>query len=274
MLNGGNGNLTISYTGMRSIRDMARRGRLIAAIREARALARVRGQRPGDVVRDQILRPLIPDGALRLARRMRGRKPAPIWERSVSAIRPEFARAMQLEETERARREDENTVERMPADEYRLHVLASGGDALDTYHAMRAWYRLETRTPTTDVRVIEFCVSLPGSQYLRHGHDRLLVRRSMRGLVPDSILQRRTRGAQAADWPLWFDRMRPDIVAELNRIEQNETARRLLDVERMRSLVERWPSRFGLEHVGDYDLLLMRGVMMGRFIRWFEEKWS
>jgi asparagine synthase (glutamine-hydrolysing) len=274
MLNGGNGNLTISYTGMRSIRDMARAGRFPSALREARALAAVRGHRPGNVIRDQVVQPLIPVWVLEAVRRMRGRTLPPIWQANRSAIRPEFARDMHVAETLKRRRLDGASLDRLRAAEYRLHILASGGDGLDGFHCMRSWYPIETRTPTTDVRVIEFCTALPGSQYLRDGNDRLLVRRGMRGRVPDSILQRRTRGSQAADWSVWFGRMRSGIVEELDRIEHNETARRVLDVNRMKELVVHWPARFGPEHIGDYDLLLLRGIMMGRFIRWFEERWS
>jgi asparagine synthase (glutamine-hydrolysing) len=274
MLNGGNGNVTISYTGMRSIRDMARSGRLLAAVREARALAGARGHRPRDVIRDQIVQPLIPASVIAMVRRFRSWTPKPIAESSRSAIRPDFARAMGLDETAWRRRQDDASLERMSATAYRLQILASGGDGLDAFHCMRAWHPVETRTPTTDVRVIEFCMAVPGSQYLRNGHDRLLVRRGMRGRVPDSILERTTRGAQAADWPLWMDRMRPAIVDELARIEQNETARQILDVGRMRELVAHWPARFGPEHAADYNLLLLRGIMMGRFIRWFETRSS
>jgi hypothetical protein len=42
----------------------------------------------------------------------------------------------------------------------------------------------------------------------------------------------------------------------------------------MRSLVERWPEQFGRRQEKEYYLLLLRGVMMGRFIRWFEETYA
>jgi hypothetical protein len=40
----------------------------------------------------------------------------------------------------------------------------------------------------------------------------------------------------------------------------------------MRELVDRWPAPFRLEHRQDYDHYLLRGILMGRFLRWFESR--
>jgi hypothetical protein len=42
----------------------------------------------------------------------------------------------------------------------------------------------------------------------------------------------------------------------------------------MQGLLDRWPDRLTLAHEKDYLLLLMRGVTMGRFIRWFESTYA
>lgn len=57
------------------------------------------------------------------------------------------------------------------------------------------------RDPSRDKRVIEFCLSLPSEQYVNNGEERHIIRRAMRGIVPDKILDnRRRRGLQSADW--------------------------------------------------------------------------
>jgi hypothetical protein len=65
--------------------------------------------------------------------------------------------------------------------------------------------------------------------------------------------------------------MRPGFAAEIERLEQSERARRCLDVPRLRRAVENWPDRLGSEHLLEYNLVLLRAVMLGRFMRWFEE---
>lgn len=70
---------------------------------------------------------------------------------------------------------------------------------------------LVRRDPTRDKRIIEFCMSLPGEQYVRNGRERYLIRRAMNGILPDPIRTNTTvRGKQSADWiqrlsPVWTE---------------------------------------------------------------------
>ncbi|MGD8277992.1 MAG: asparagine synthase-related protein [Gemmatimonadota bacterium] len=270
LLSGQKGNATISYTGLRSLRDMARAGQWAPVLRELRAVARRTGQDTRAVVRQQILLAFAPRGLLRAWARLKRTPAEPVWESRFSAIRPEFARTMRVEERLAEQGSDDLSTSRLDGLGYRAAVL-SAGDALDWTHAARAWFGVETRDPTSDRRVVEFCLGIPGSQYLRDGRGRMLVRRSMRGLVPDTVLERDSRGAQASDWSEWLPAMRPGLERDMARIEQSETARRCIDVPRLRSLLAHWPETLRVEHMGDYNHRLLRGVMMGRFITWFEE---
>jgi hypothetical protein len=96
----------------------------------------------------------------------------------------------------------------------------------------------------------------------------------MRGRVTDAVLDRRTYGAQGADWMDWLHLLRPRIVETLADLERSETARTFLDLPMLHTLVDRWPNRFGPEHEGAYKLRLLRGIMMGRFLRWFERTYG
>ena len=56
------------------------------------------------------------------------------------------------------------------------------------------------RDPTNDLRVIQFCQSVPEKQYVQNGQDRSLIRRSMKGYLPDKVrLNQKTRGIQGTD---------------------------------------------------------------------------
>ena len=55
------------------------------------------------------------------------------------------------------------------------------------------------RDPTRDKRIIEFCISLPISQYIKKGEDRRLVRIYLADLVPGHILTYNRKGKQSAD---------------------------------------------------------------------------
>ncbi|GAE94772.1 asparagine synthetase [Gracilibacillus boraciitolerans JCM 21714] len=70
-------------------------------------------------------------------------------------------------------------------------------------------YGMWDRDPTNDLRVIQFCLSLPDDQFVNNGLDRALIRNATKGYLPDKIrLNQRVRGIQAADWlyrmqPVW-----------------------------------------------------------------------
>lgn len=59
-----------------------------------------------------------------------------------------------------------------------------------------AFYRsmgAQARYPFWDRQVVEFCLGLPAREKLSRGWSRLVLRRAMAGVVPDSILQRRDK---------------------------------------------------------------------------------
>ncbi len=125
-----------------------------------------------------------------------------------------------------------------------------------------------------DQRVVEYCFSIPGSQYLRNGVTRWLIRRAMEGRLPDQVRNRTTFGAQSSDWTEWLPGMRDLFESELDQMDRSATARHCIDLARLRTLIDRWPGRLGPEHHKEYLLLLPRGLMMGRFIRWFETNYG
>ncbi|MGI8843004.1 MAG: asparagine synthase-related protein [Gemmatimonadaceae bacterium] len=274
LLAGHKGNATISHTGDRSLRDSAARGQWGRVWREVHAIARATGQGRRNVFERQVVMPLVPS-FLSAARRTLARQPtSTTWEDNSSAINPEFARAMLVEERVREARRDSDTIRRMTDRNFRLTVLANSADGLDVYSGFRPWFGVETRDPTGDRRVIEYCFGVSGAKYLQNGVNRWLIRSAMAGRLPDQVRLRTTFGAQDADWPELLPSMRNEIKDELDRLDRSETAKRCLDLPRMRSLVERWPEQFGRRQEKEYYLLLLRGVMMGRFIRWFEETYS
>jgi asparagine synthase (glutamine-hydrolysing) len=133
-------------------------------------------------------------------------------------------------------------------------------------------FDVQTRCPPVDVRLVEFCLALPEDQYLRDGQPRWLLRRAMTDRLPPEVLRNQKRGLQVADWFERLGAIRPQIMEELARFEQSELARRVLDLARLRQLVQQWPQAgWGEMRVYlDYHRILQFGLMVGRFLRWFE----
>ncbi|WP_163193909.1 asparagine synthase-related protein [Clostridium thermarum] len=117
-------------------------------------------------------------------------------------------------------------------------VLFSHMGSLETKHSLSTG--LIKRDPTRDKRVIEFCLSLPPSQFVSGGRERILIRRAMEGILPDKIrLNYRVRGKQSADW---IQRMESEWVstsAEIKEMLQDDSIKKYLDVDKLDKLFKK-----------------------------------
>lgn len=125
------------------------------------------------------------------------------------------------------------------------------------------------RDPTRDKRVIEFCLSLPGEQYVRNGQERYLIRRSMEGILPDKIrLNVSRRGLQSADW---IQRIKPEwssIRSQLEKFMENETIKKYIDCDKVKSKLESLGDLLDKKNENTVQMLLMT-LIFSEFINSF-----
>jgi len=133
-------------------------------------------------------------------------------------------------------------------------------------------YGFDPRAPYADRGLLEFALSVPEQLHRRDGVPRSFARAVFADRLPREILDERRRGAQGGAWFRRLDVRRQDIAAEVENLEASPLARRVLDLPRLKRLVDAWPAdeREALTHMDDYKLVLTRGVHIGRFIRWVE----
>jgi asparagine synthase (glutamine-hydrolysing) len=67
-------------------------------------------------------------------------------------------------------------------------------DILTKVDRMSMATSLETRAPFLDVDVMELAFSMPSHLKLRHGERKYILKRALRGIVPDSVLARKKEG--------------------------------------------------------------------------------
>jgi asparagine synthase (glutamine-hydrolysing) len=60
-----------------------------------------------------------------------------------------------------------------------------------------SWCGCDVRYPFVDRRLVEFCLSIPLEQLTRPGETRSLMRRALRGIVPEKVLLRRSKNVPA-----------------------------------------------------------------------------
>lgn len=132
-------------------------------------------------------------------------------------------------------------------------------------------YAVRERDPTSDPRVVRFCLSVPAEQYVQNGIDRSLVRRSTEHFLPDKVrLNLRVRGVQGADW---IHRMKPSWDAfreELHQLCRDPGASYFLNVNQIKESLSTLGSSPKPECAFDPNArLLMQSLIVYRFVRQF-----
>ena len=120
---------------------------------------------------------------------------------------------------------------------------------------------LEARVPLLDHRLAEFACSLPPDLRMREGTTKYLLKRALRGRVPDDLLTRRKQGFGV---PLesWFS----GSIRGFFR-EQLEDGRRLAEIGVPRAGVRTLQERFEQSGRRDYCDRLWSLVVLDRSIQ-------
>jgi asparagine synthase (glutamine-hydrolysing) len=261
LLNGGCGNCTFSYYGMPALSAWLRSGQWVTLARVAMEIKAARSASVKSILRHALWPSL------------------PFWLRSATdphmrafsldycALHPDIIERLDL------RRQAFHDLNTASLDgRTLLNALLKYGDVSDISIAPQGGWQLDYRDPTFDKRVVEFCLTVPLEQFIRGGKLRSLARRAMAARLPAVTLNRSQRGRQSADWHISMSAVRGRMLREMNHLESSPLASRMLDLARMRRLIEDWPTGgFDQPQVeGPYHAALTRGFSVGSFLHKYD----
>lgn len=72
-------------------------------------------------------------------------------------------------------------------------------------------FSIEPRYPFLDHRIVEFALSIPSSQKVRNGLSKYVLRRAMKGAVPESVRMSRKHFGTPVPLQRWMRQLRPNI---------------------------------------------------------------
>jgi len=270
-LTGGRGNFTVSRPAMRRLSDLGGKLRLPTLARELRAYRRFAGGSwPG-----------------LLAMAFEGWIPDRLWNRLLPA---RHRRASEEEIASTALLKPANSVrdalvefgdagaidvlfatEAPPA----RQIVAQSIDDGSGNHAIRKTFGIEVREPLATRRMVELCMRLPTDVYFHDGQPRALARDLLKGRVPDEVADQRSRGWQGANWRAGFEPAIPQMLEEVDFIEQDLELSALFDAPRMRALLLAWPKDnwTDWDQIETYRHTLFRAIGAARFAR-FVREWT
>lgn len=191
-LDGFGGDFVVAHGGTR-LTELARGGRLLAAVKESNALARRSGYSSRHILWRRVVVPLAPAPLRRAWRTLRRREATSSWLAGIP-LRADFARRIGLPERVAAlcgeRAQPVRSLRQQHWLDLRsgLYPFALGVDDRTT-----ARFGIERRHPFTDKRLVEFCLALPARQKMQNGWTRSVARRALANILPVEIERRMSK---------------------------------------------------------------------------------
>jgi len=269
LLTGGMGNVTFSHSGVGRLRELFLSCKWFQLRKELRAYQE-RQVRITRLLVNEVVKPLIPGPVYRLRKRLQ-KNDARQWG-WFSVINPDFAREtgaldrMVEQENLRLYYQKWTTWQRRAYSIESPGQVAQGGGG-------EVVYGLEHRDPTSDRRVIEFCMALPEKYYLADGVDRRLARLGTKHLLPEAIRMDYRLGLQDVDWAHRALQEKESIRSAYEKFRSDPDVKRYLNVERMEELWSEFEgcdwSKMSRMRAVKFQLAMLGPLHAGQFIRWF-----
>jgi asparagine synthase (glutamine-hydrolysing) len=142
----------------------------------------------------------------------------------------------------------------------------------DIYQGFEQMYGVAQRDPMAYRPFAEFCWGLPTKFFLRDGTFRWLAKQMAKGIMPQEQRANRLDGRWDADWHLRLGRRRTDLMEELHRYSTNDRIASMLDLPRLRAVLEDWPEETAVdpEESVPRQQAVPRALLAARFIEYFE----
>jgi asparagine synthase (glutamine-hydrolysing) len=189
LLSGEEGDNIVGY-GFGAMRKQVITGHWIAAYRNISGVAASHGASRWGTLKTYVLRPLMPRRLLALRDRWMDKRRDPF-----RVISPTFDERLPWKGLQRLASTSAVPSHRATWDEWNAvtHGATSGG--CEIWDNVSSHFNLERRYPFYDRRLVEFCLALPVTQRLSGGWMRMILRRSMKGLLPEEIRWRRRKSS-------------------------------------------------------------------------------
>jgi asparagine synthase (glutamine-hydrolysing) len=265
LLTGQMGNMSISYGGETLLPQLLRSGRLLKLCREGIGAVRKRHMRSLAVL-NATFGPYTPLALWTWINKAFEDRDTGI--QTYSAINPQRLAELDIPARARARALDLSYRPRKDGFDTKLWVMRRVDLGNSIKGTLGGW-GIDQRDPTTDRRLIEFCLGIPEEQYLAGGVTKALARRAFAGRVAGEVINERGKGYQAVDWHEGLIAARASAGEEIGRLSDCAPAMAALDQSRLRNLMENlpdsgWEKREVMEQ---YRLALLRGIATGHFLR-------
>lgn len=263
LLVGDLGNFTISYHGDHVLNSLLRECKISDLLQQLNCQLRGISNRARLHTLYKMLAPSLPD------------KLQSFLEPTIQRIRGNISRAQGINPTlladpilqeycRQLGRYPNMTTRREESRQWRKKVLTRL-DSAEYGKGRLALSGVDGRDPTADIRLINYCQSIPVEQFHKNGTNRWLLRRALKRYWPSATINSRTKGKQGADWQYKMNKEQHELYRELDLFRKQPLACSLLDIPFIQNQLaaSSSPDRF---NETQRNFKLLRLIAVGHFI--------
>lgn len=135
-------------------------------------------------------------------------------------------------------------------------------------------YEVSVRDPATYRPLVDFCLGLPTSMFLRDGETRWLARQLGRGLMPEAQRTMTGHGQHNSDWHKRLTPRIEDMRREVAAIRSDPILGAMIDTDLLAQNLDTWPAAQSVadEVFYPHAFRLPRAIAMGRYIRFMTNR--
>lgn len=142
---------------------------------------------------------------------------------------------------------------------YMTDVLEKKMQFIEVYDARSAigaavgnYFGIELRDPTMDINVVEYFYSIPNDVFFDDDYNtRMLVKRMMKGKLPDEVLFEKRKGLQSADLSFRAKAQAKEITAAIEQVLKSPAANEYIDTKK---LYDTWQQYLKDDYILPYKL--------------------
>ncbi|MHA8061891.1 asparagine synthase-related protein [Aquirufa beregesia] len=133
-------------------------------------------------------------------------------------------------------------------------------------------YHISTYDPSTDKRLVEYCLSVPNNYYQRHNTNKWLLKTAMKGRLLDNLIHQKKKGRQATDLAIRIQSEASEFQELLKSFRSNKAIQYYLDCQKMETCLEKILENPRKKEAYNDSIFLTRGISCALFIQKYDKR--
>lgn len=158
--------------------------------------------------------------------------------------------------------------------QYYKHVLELKKNFIALYHLRSVlgtsfgnYYGIELRDPTTDIDVLNFCMSIPNEVFFDDNFsNRMLVKRMMNNKMPDEVLYAKNKGLQSSDIIFRIRNSKAELLDGLANLKDSSLAMHYVDIAKLEKNLKIYLANDNTESTDNIHVI-MKTMQAADFLR-------